>query len=345
MKTRLLFVSSVVLALFSGSVSAGQLYVDIYKTSQFSLSDIQPFLDDNKRSFDAIHDAIVHHDSKAGSRFEDTVGSKIAEEIKSKGKFAFLNFGVVAYINDPNTYLTINVVDQADANKLPVYQPKPKGRYRDPAHLIADWKKYEEVAMPLYMSGKVSSNMMECKEFHCLGTFGTPQLKRYEDKFNKMVPIYQDELVAILRGESDPKMRASAAFLLAHTTNENQLINWLLPSLDDPDESVRNSVARIMLAISMKDKSVTLPIDKFLPMLHSPILTDRNKALYVLANLAVQPRYVEIIKKSAGSDLIDNLKMYQPNLHFSAYQVLVTLSNQHYSDRDYAAWSHWLGLS
>lgn len=341
------------MASFVRNVYADDIKVDIYKTNQFTLADIQPIVDASK-----VKIKNAHHDYVNGQHIENAgrtilaFQNKMKNAIEKKGNFSYIKCDFVFYPNDPNDYLTINVIDKANAASIPVYDPQPTGHFQDPAHLLRDWKRYENEAMPILMSHNYQSNAQNCKEFHCIGPFVTPALKKYEQEFNREVPRHQNELVAILKSDADASNRATAAFLLAHTTNENDLIQWMLGSINDSSEVVRNNTARVLSVMAMKDDQITLPVDDFIKMIHSPVLTDRNKGLAVLFGLSQQPRYVEIIKAKAGPDLMDSLRMYQPNIHNSAYLTLQSMSGQlknkqgqHYSDRDYAAWSHWLGLS
>lgn len=319
--------------------------VDIYQTKQFTAAQIQPIIDANREQIQRIHESMIKGDYKIHDTDIKAIHDALDAKVKQLGQFAYFNTSFVIYPKDPNDYLTINVVDKDLASTLPVYNPQPTGHYADPGHLIQAWNTYEGIAMPLYMTGKLSSNPMQCKEFHCLGVFGTPVLKKYEAKFNREVPKFQTQLVQILKFDKDRNKRAAAALLLAHTSNESQLITWMVGAMNDPDENVRNNAVRVLGVMAMKDKHITLPVDNFIKLLNSPVLTDRNKALTVLFGLAQQPRYIDIIKEKSAQNIMDSLQMQQPNLHDSAYVLLQAMSNQHYSDRDYAAWSHWLGLS
>lgn len=345
MKRLLMLLLGCLMTAMAHDVFAGEIKVDLYKTNQFTVAEVRPIVDAYRQKIKIIHDSMVKGDYKSHGGDVKAIHDALEAKVNRLGKYAYFKIDFVIYPNDPNDYLTINVVDKGLESTLPIYNPKPTGHYGDPGHLIRAWNKYESIAMPLYISGKLSSNPMQCTEFHCLGVFGTPTLKKYEAEFNNDVPKYQVELVEILKNDSDRNKRAAVVFLLAHTKNEAKLIDWLLSAMNDSDENVRNNVVRVLGFMTFKDKNITLPVDNFIKMLSSPILTDRNKALTLLFGLSQQPRYAKIIKAKAGQDLMDSLHMEQPNLHNSAYLILQSMSGQHYSDRDYAAWSHWLGLS
>ncbi|HEU5281260.1 MAG TPA: HEAT repeat domain-containing protein [Gammaproteobacteria bacterium] len=340
------------MASLTHNVFAEETKVDLYQTKQFTLAQIQPIIDEYRSKIKLVHQSAMKGNYKAGEKDILAFRKAIDTEVNKLGQYAYLKLDFVIYPKDPNNYLSINAVDKGLESTLPVYGPEPTGHYSDPAHLFSEWNKYQRVAMPLYMSGKVNSDFMKCKELHCIGEFGTPTLRKYEKEFSQKVPQHQVELIEILKNDSNSNKRATAVFLLAHAMNEPQLIDLMLGAMNDPDETVRANSVRVLSAIAMKDKNVTLPVDDFIKMLNSPILMDKSKALTVLFGLSQQPRYVEVIKEKAGPALMDCLRLNQPNLHNSAYLTLQSISGQlknksgqHYSDRDYAAWSHWLGLS
>lgn len=346
MKKFIKYIIAVVSLLAFTQAMAADVYVDIYKTKQFDTSVIQPIV--NKYRQQLLRDKkvlIASHFTKDTNYF-DPFAKELREAVNKQGKFAYVKIISIEYIQDPNEYVTINVVDAADKDTMPTYLPKPTGHYKDPVNLVRDWSRYTKIVFPLIYSGKIDPNGYHCtKELHCLAPFSTPALKKFEVEFNTNVPKHAKELVAILYNDADPLKRANAAFLLGHTTDKNQLIAWLMPALQDSSDEVRNAAARVLSSMAMKDDKITIPIEPFIQMAHSPVLTDRNKSISVLMSLGKQARYAGIIKKEAGQALMDNLKLFQPDLHKTAYFTLQAISGQHYGERDYAAWSKWLGVA
>ena len=324
---------------------AADVYVDVYKTKQFTASDLKPIIDKYRQQALSGKKHWMESNYPLTAKFMEPLYNELKKEVPKKGDFAFVKISGAEYIKDPSEYITVNVVDAADKGSLPVYLPNPKGHYKDPAHLLRDWDRYTRVFFPLALSGKIDSNSYHCKELHCLGPFSTPALKKFEVEFNTNVPKYAKELATILRDDADPKKRENASMLLGHTTDEKQLMAWELPAVNDSDEGVRNNATRVIAVLASKDTKITLPVETFIKMAHSPVLTDRNKSISVLMALGRQQRYAAIIKKEAAQDLMDNLKLLQPDLHSAAYWTLVVISDQHYGERDYAAWSKWLGLA
>jgi hypothetical protein len=58
-------------------------------------------------------------------------------------------------------------------------------------------------------------------------------LKKYEEVFKSKVPKNKEALKAILRRDEQETHRADAAFLLAHITDPQELIEAILPSIKD----------------------------------------------------------------------------------------------------------------
>ena len=150
------------------------------------------------------------------------------------------------------------------------------------------------------------------------------------------------QLVSILRKDSDESKRASAALLLAHMKNGNELIKVLVPSMRDPSDQVRNNVMRVLGATLSKIKVADFPINESVVALHFPSTTDRNKALYIISSLVEEPHYAHYVIRHAGQELIDELKLSQPNIHELSYEILKKISHKNFSDRDYSSWEKWL---
>ena len=83
-------------------------------------------------------------------------------------------------------------------------------------------------------------------------------------------------------------------------------------------------------------------LTKVISSLSSCHVDERNKTLILLNTLAKQPVYQDRITRLAGAQLLNLLKLQQPNNHQFAYQILKKLSGKSYGERDYALWQAWL---
>jgi hypothetical protein len=181
-----------------------------------------------------------------------------------------------------------------------------------------------------------------CPAWHCTHGFENSKLAPFLEKFNKLVPPNENKLARILKEDSRPQYRGNAAFLLAHIKNGRAVANYVLGSVGDPSEMVRNNAVRVLGEIAMKHTEIDIPVEPILKVLNFPATTDRNKAGYVLSSLSQKPMNMKPIIQSGGFILFEMLKLKQPNNHDPAYLILKNVSGQNFGERDYHAWENWL---
>src|SRR5262249_10556286 len=121
---------------------------------------------------------------------------------------------------------------------------------------------------------------------HCALGFNHPELEHLEDVFIEKVPDHVPELIAVLRDDRDKNRRAAAAFVLAYAKERKQVIDALLPSINDPKAGVRNNAMRVLVMIQKHADTVVVPLAPVLRAMRFPTTTDRNKAAYLLAGIA-----------------------------------------------------------
>ena len=316
--------------------------VDVYKTTQISAQEI------NKKYFNQFQEianimlSTESLTSKTNLQKTESLLRETTDGIKKMGNFALVKVAPIMYPGVNHIYISIDIVDLKDKKRLSYFNPKPTKSITDPDGLIAMWQTYQKIGMDILFKGKTAPGFKTCPAFDCIFGFDDPRLKKFQPIFDKKVPENKLQLIQILRQDENPKKRAAAAFLLAHITNGKELIEILTPSIQDPDGEVRNNVMRVLGIIAIKSKNLEFPIKQIVSALDYPLVQDRNKALFVLAFIANQPRYSEYILQHASSELIDNLKMSQPDVHSLAYQILVIMSGKKFSERDYQAWTSWI---
>ncbi len=325
-----------------------QPILDLYRSKQITVDDInKKFSKEIKEARDIIKSAGWSKPAfvESPARLNESM-EKILRGIADMGDFSYLSLGYVIY-PDGEVYFTIDVVDKQDKQRLSYFMPEPKKTINDPDHLLAKWTEYDEVALNTFTEGnklkeKGAKAHDKCPVYHCDFGFDDPGLKKYEQLFNSLVPKNKKQLIEILRSDMDENKRANAAFLLSHIKNGQELVKILIPSIYDSSANVRNNVMRVLGATLEKVVVTDFPIDKIIIALDFPQETDRNKALYIAESLASQPKYAKYIAEHAGKQLLDELKMLQPNLHGGAYMVLKKISGKEYGERDYKAWQDWL---
>jgi hypothetical protein len=326
----------------SANEAKSRALVDLYRSKQVSADEIYK---NSKPEFEGITNILLSKESVYTKVNEDKVrgwANKIKAEIAKAGKFAFINISPVIYPGKEVIYFTIDLVDEADKQRLENFSKKPDQTFADPYHLIKLWQQYENIGMEMLMKDKVAAKYQKCPAFHCVFGFDHPKLKKYQSIFNAKVPRAEKQLVQILRNDKDEQKRGAAAFLLAHLKDGKKIIQILIPSIHDADRGVRNNAMRVMAETLMKLKDPDFPIQEAVSALDFPIAGDRNKALYILVPLSMQPRYAEYLRKHAGTELLAELKLHQNNVHDLSYYVLKQISGKNYADRDYPSWESWL---
>jgi hypothetical protein len=266
---------------------------------------------------------------------------RIETELKSRGSFALLHFGVTfAPAPDNGLYVMIDVVETKDVDRRMPFRTAPTENLPDPAGLIAKWDEYQDKVFSLMFSG-TSLQVSSCPVIHCLAPFSLPELAPYLPVFNDGAKAHETELYDIVARDKDAERRASALFLLAHANNPTKLLPVLTRSMKDPEDGVRNNAMRIMMQMALENPDRDFPIQDLIAALQFPGGDDRNKSAYVLAALVKSPRYRDAIQKDAVPSLLKLLRLHQVNNHDPAYQILKDLSGKDYGDRDYSAWENW----
>lgn len=266
----------------------------------------------------------------------------IETSIKNQFGFVYVNLSLITYFAPhPGDYITVDVVEPADAKKRMAFVPEPKGHFEDPDGLIALWDQYLQLGFELQHAGQFEYPKT-CPAWHCTHGFENPKLAQFLEKFNKFVPPNENKLARILKEDARPQFRGNAAFLLAHIQNGQSVVKYVLGSVRDSSELVRNNAIRVLSDISMKHPEIEIPVEPILQVLSFPATTDRNKAGYTLVWLSQKEKNKKIITQSVGPILLDMLKLQQPNNHDPAYAILKNLSGQNFDERDYSAWEKWI---
>jgi hypothetical protein len=315
--------------------------VDIYGTKSITADKLQT---EYASEFQIIADAMMSPHT-LDAKVPDALGTaymKIIEGIKAKNKFAYVTLTPVIYPNETHkAYITVDVVEEKQRSRLNVFLQQPSNQFHDPDGLIHAWNKYSNEQFNHFLKTRQLMTPTTCPVFHCVFGF-EGKYKKYQTLFDTKVAKNKQTLISMLSDDKDEDHRASAAFLLAHIKDGNELIKVLTPSIRDSNSDVRNNAVRVLAATLEKLKTADFPVSEAVAALNFPNDTDRNKALYLLLALAQQPRYASYITSHAGDLLLANLAMSQPNLHDVAYHVLQKISGKNYGERDYVSWKSWL---
>ncbi|HBC0468140.1 TPA: HEAT repeat domain-containing protein [Legionella pneumophila] len=269
------------------------------------------------------------------------------ECINQLDQFSFSNISVVYYPDTKNNYVTIDLVKTSESYRLPT---SPKRMIKKKIYhsqnlnrLFETWKKYEESNLEQMRAGSLNLQNKSCPVLHCIWGFDQKEIKDYLPKLKEGAMHYKNELIEIILHGADDIERGLAIFILAHSSQYNELAHLLTELISDSSAHVRNNSMRVLGAIVSKKGIKSLDIDAILNALNYPNLTDRNKAAYVLLNIVLKDpsTHKKVIQRS-GNTLIHLLKLKQPNNHDFAYRILQEISHQHYSEMDYQSWQKWI---
>jgi hypothetical protein len=270
----------------------------------------------------------------------------VQRRLTERFHFAFVEVSPISYFGDHpdanKVFITIDVVDADDTARMK-FAPAPSKTVADPAGLVAAWLDYEAAVWPLHNSGAYKGPYTCKGGMHCALGFNHPDLESREDLFIAKVPKCVAELTAMLRDDREDKRRAAAAFALAYAHDRQQVIDALVPSIDDPSGLVRNNVMRVLVVIQQKADAVVVPLAAVLRAMHFPTTADRNKAAYALVEIAKRSSPADRVRiaREVGDVLVAMAAMSQPNNRDPAVQILRAISGEDHGT-DAAGWRAWL---
>jgi carboxyl-terminal processing protease len=283
--------------------------------------------------------AQAHGDALLAARLR----REVEDDLHAMGGFAYAKVSVITYFPpQAGQYVTIDLVDDADAARRMAFRAAPHGTYADPDGLLAAWSEYLKKGLALLRSGKMSATTPQLLHpYHTVFGFEHPDLAPYRAIFDAGAKAHQAELERILADDENADHRALAAYALAHVKDGNALVRALVPAIWDPAEEVRNNAMRVLSQVADKHPDIDVPVEPVLAALEYPATTDRNKAAAIVYALAKRPRCRAAII-GRGAALMALLQLEQPNNHSWAYAILRELSGESYGERDYTAWWKWL---
>jgi hypothetical protein len=237
--------------------------------------------------------------------------------------------------------VTFDVVDASDAAKrMPFYAP-PQGRFADPGGLLSGWRSYSALCADMRRRGDTSNERPACSSFYCPWVASNDATRKFDGKFRSEVPGHYGALLAVLGGDFDPGNREAAAYLLAYSTSAKTVSEIMIKALQDPDREVRAAALTVLADMSGYRSNVFIEAFRIMPALDYPTVSDRSKALAVLAGLASRPEYQSYIISRASPQLVRLLRSLDPGLRDLAYTVLGMASGKNYDRKDIAAWEAW----
>lgn len=270
------------------------------------------------------------------------------KKIKQEGQFKLVKLTSVYYPVEQINYLTVDIVQQKDGYRIPK-SPSRKistkiNKSDELQQLYNLWGEYNEHHLSLLRQGVYGAkNKEKCPALHCVWGFDEEDKNKYFEQFKQMSEHNKEQLTTILSQSNRDEDRGTAIFLLAHIKDYQFLANLLIDYVDDQSELVRNNSMRVLGAIIENHKQIKLPLKQIIRALNYPLVTDRNKAAYILLAIAQSnPLSHRQIITNAGPTLLALLNLKQPNNHDLAYQILKIISKKNFGPNEIQAWKNWL---
>jgi len=267
----------------------------------------------------------------------------LIKNIKDEFGFLYVDFNTVFYPGDDNQYTTVEVVNKTDPQRLRfVEKPLNHHVFESKKDLINQMIEFSELDAELMLSGETDGVTRGCPVFHCLSGFDNPKMKPYLKVFNRGVIKDRKLVIDTLNHDKNPERRAAAAFLVGHFNDPEEIVSILTPHITDINAGVRNNVMRVIGTTLRKANITEIDAKPFIDVLDSPYETDRNKALWVLSNLAKSKAGKKAILEQGGAILVDLMRLKQPNNHDFAYIVLKRISGKNFGTTNFSAWESWI---
>ncbi len=323
-------------------VSYANTIIDVYGTDKKTSDKI---LKKYSKKISKIEEELIKlsaSNSTSSEIFEKKVKlrSEIIQQIKQEHNFLFVDISNIFNTQYKDRYITVDVVEKNEPERLALLPKdkdfKPTQTYHD---LIHEMQLCEEKFLLLVINHQITE-VKTCPIYHCFADFTHPELKPYLDVFNTGAVQQRQLILNTLNNDPNPERRSSAAFLIGHFKNPEEIVTILSKHINDPNSKVRNNALRVIGETIHKAKLNNIDATPFARLLDSPNITDRNKTLIILLSASKSNRNRQIILQHSKA-LLAMLKLHQPINHDLSYQLLTQLSGKNFAEFDIQAWEKW----
>lgn len=310
--------------------------IDVYGTDRITEVDLKNFFG---KELDSWVDLGMKNDPAAYD-----LQRSFADRAKKKWDLADAEWSLAQYFTQSGmaVHLTLDVVEKKDVSKRMAFLEEPKETHADPDGLLAQWRKYEEIALDMVGKGELSPDTERCVAFHCPFAHKNAKLRPFEKIFIDGAKKHHKELFAILKGDKDPENRAAAAFVLPYYTNGKEIVAAMVERIPDPDPIVRNNVLRVLGAIAERHRDIPVPLAPVMKAFEYPRVSDRSKALNVAYQLAEHSPVARESLRKSGPQLLTMLASKQPDHRELAHGILRKISGRDFAPDDDKSWQRWV---
>jgi hypothetical protein len=203
--------------------------IDVFGTSQITSEQVRQKLGKQITQF-----ALAPYRQNPDMEAIEKLYKEIVTAINQMGRFASVDIAPVTYFRDGNPiYVTIDVVDRADATRRLSFRPKPTQTFTDPDGLFQQWAEYEKTAMELAQAGKIKTGYQPNSPLlNSSFGFDHPTLQHFVPIFEKGVARNRKQLIQILTEDKNETHRGYAVFLLSATQDAQSYVRLITPYRD-----------------------------------------------------------------------------------------------------------------
>ena len=207
------------------------------------------------------------------------------------------------------------------------YNPRPAGNARMPVEID---KLFQRTDADLYDA--VRKNQAEEDDSQGYALMKYPPLRADQIKLREWAKAHTFEIANTVESAGDDNKRSEATEALGYAEKSPRQIEALVRAAFDPSEAVRNNAARALVVLCHSDEKVAtqIPAERFIPLLHSLVWTDRNKALGLLEAMTAGRDPALLAKVRAGAlDSLREMAAWRNAGHaYAAQQILARIEDK-----------------
>lgn len=208
------------------------------------------------------------------------------------------------------------------------WHPRPTGAIRVADTVRALYDSLMARTLDAARSGQMEDNV---DEGHSL--LGYQPAREVQLAIQRYTVAHVDELRRVLRTSSADADRAIAADVLQYVNEKQSVIPDLVVAARDPYDVTRNNAVRALYAFGMlaerrPDLGLRIPYEAIVPLLNSPVWTDRNKtsmALWALTQ-SRDPALLTLLKQDALGSLVEIARWQSQGHAFPGLLVIARIT-------------------
>ncbi len=248
--------------------------------------------------------------------------AEIEQRMKDSLHVAEVHLSVVCCDDSGRMILFVGILEAP--LKHAMYRPSPHWDIALPEEITAAYNHFLE-AFEIAVSKGITGD--DLSRGHSL--MADSATRYWQERFLVYARRNLKILKTVVRNCADPQERAAAAYILGYVSDKRLVTEDLLLAAVDEDEVVRNNAARALAAIAtlaQRKPGLRIRISPapFINMLGSPVWTDRNKALLVLAALTKNRdrKLLRQLRDRAFEHLVEMAKWKSKGHAYNAFLIL-----------------------